>query len=68
MLNLVPSEPKTFKRIFPIYLKRRVSNKCVMRALIYGAETLTRPRTLNEELRGTHHKMGRSLLGITIRD
>ena len=57
-----------FKSNFPICLKRKVCNSCVLPAMTYGAETWSLTKHVEKKLEAVQTKMERSVLNITYHD
>ncbi len=53
---------------FPLSLKRKVYNQCILPVLTYGSETLRLTKELERKLRSAQRGMKRRMLGITLRD
>ena len=53
---------------FKLQQKTEVLNKCVLPAMIYGAQTWTLTKKDEEKIRITQNKMERSILGIKLKD
>ncbi len=53
---------------FPLSLKRKVYNQCILPVLTYGSETWRLTKELERKLRSAQRGMERRMLGITLRD
>jgi len=57
-----------FKGIYPLCLKRKVYDQCVLPVLTYGCETWTLNAKMTQKLQVAQRGMERCMLGITKRD
>ena len=61
-------QSEIMKGSFPICIKRKVYNQCVLPTVIYGSETWKPTKTIENKLRSAQRGMETSILGISLRD
>jgi hypothetical protein len=57
-----------FKGNIPFSLKRKAFDQSILPVLSYSCETWSLTREMKQKLRATQRRMGRNVLGITLRD